>query len=63
MIATDCTPAAVPRNALFTMPILSLFSRAVALLLTLALTLPALADTELAATEQQGKVAKTVARQ
>ena len=63
MIAADCTPAAVPRNALFTMLTLPFLSRAFALALTVAFAIPAVADTELAATEQQSKVAKTVARQ
>ena len=63
MIEPDCTPAAVPRNLFFAMLILPLVSRLLAISLSLAVALPVLADTELAATEQQGKVARTVARQ
>jgi len=46
------------------MPILTFFPRTFALALTLTLTtLPVFADTELAPTEQQGKVARSVVRQ
>ena len=63
MIESDCTPAAVPRNVFFTMLIMPLVSRVFALTLSLAIALPVIADTELAPTEQQSKVARTVARQ
>lgn len=63
MIGSDCTPAAVPRNVFLTMLKLPLVSRVFALTLSLAIALPVLADTELAPTEQQSKVARTVARQ
>ena len=61
MIDIDCTPAAVPRNFFLTMLTLPFLSRA--LLLSVAIALPASANTELVPSEQQDKVARTIARQ